>query len=68
MPASAATHRCIGEVVSSGERGDDRHQGGGLGGVAFKTADLQGEPGAIDQQTDDDLRVDAAFLGVPDLA
>jgi hypothetical protein len=39
-------------------------RGGRLGGIALETADLQGEPGAIDQQTDDDLGVDAAFLRV----
>jgi len=46
----------------------DRHDRGGLSGVALKTADLQRKPGAVDQQADHDLRINAAFLGVADLA
>jgi len=53
--------------VAGREGGDDRHQGGGLGGVALETADLQRKSGAVDQQADDDLRVDAPFLGIADL-
>jgi hypothetical protein len=45
--------------------GTDR---GGLGFVAFEAADLEREAVAVDQQTDHDLRVDAAFFGVADLA
>ena len=41
---------------------------GGLGLVALEAADLEREPAPVDQQPDDDLRVDAAFLGVADLA
>jgi hypothetical protein len=47
---------------------DDRDQGGGLGLVALEAADLQREPGPVDQEPDDDLGVDPAFLGVADLA
>jgi hypothetical protein len=50
--------------VAFGERLDDRHDGQGLGTVALKTPDLQGEPGPVDQQPDHDLGVHAAFLGV----
>ena len=32
-----------------------------------KAANLQREPGAIDQQADHDLRIDAAFLRIADL-
>ena len=49
------------------ESGDDRHDGGGLGGVAIETANFQREAGAVDEQAHDDLRIDAAFLGVADL-
>jgi len=41
--------------------GQDRR---GLGPVAFEAPDLQGEPAPVDQETDDDLRVDAALFGV----
>ena len=50
------------------EAGDDRDDGRRLGGVALETADLQGESGPIDQQPDNNLRVDPPFLGIPDLA
>ena len=33
-----------------------------------KAADLQREPGAVDQQADHDLRIDATFLRIADLA
>ena len=42
--------------------------GGGFGGVAFETSDFQGESGAIDEQTDHDLRIHPALLRVSDLA
>ena len=45
----------------------DRDNQGGLCFDAFVAADLEGEPVAVDQQPDHDLRVDAAFLGVADL-
>jgi hypothetical protein len=57
-------HRRIGQIVTGLESGDDRQQRVGLGGVALKTADLQREPGPVDQQTDNDLRIDAAFLRI----
>ena len=46
----------------------DRNDGQRLGLVALETADLQRKACAVDQQADDDLRVDATFLGVADLA
>ena len=60
--------RDLAEVVAVGEGGDDRHQGFGFGGVALEAADLQGEPGAVDQQADHDLWIDAAFFGEADFA
>ena len=39
-----------------------------LGLVPLEAADLEREPVPVDQQPDHDLRVDAAFLGVADLA
>ena len=41
--------------------GDDR---GGLGLVSLPAADLERETGPVDQQPDDDLRVDPPLLGV----
>ena len=38
----------------------------GFGGVAFVASDLEGETGAVHEQSDDDLRVDPTFLRVPD--
>jgi len=46
------------------ERLDDRHDGQGLGLIAFKAADFQRESAPVDQQADNDLPVNAAFLGV----
>ncbi len=46
----------------------DRHDRQRLCLVALVAADLEGEAAAVDQQPDDDLGVDAAFLGVADLA
>jgi hypothetical protein len=57
-------HRRIAEVMTIGEAGDDRDKRGGLGRVALKTANLQRESGAIHQEADDDLRIDAAFLRI----
>ena len=47
---------------------DDRDDGVGFGFVAFPGADLQREPMAVHEKPDDDLRIDAAFLAVSDLA
>ena len=47
---------------------DDRDDGQGLGLVALKAADLQGEPVPVDEQADHDLGVDTALLGVAHLA
>ena len=44
------------------EGGDDLAPGFWFGGVAVETADLQRLLGATDEQTDDDLGIDAAFL------
>ncbi len=46
---------------------NDRQDRRSLGLVAFPAADLQREPVTVDQQPDDDLWVDPAFLGVADL-
>ena len=46
----------------------DRHDGQRLGLVALVAADLEWQSPPVDQQPDDDLRVDASFLGVADLA
>lgn len=46
----------------------DRHDRRGLCFVALVAADLKGEPVPIHQQADDDLRIDLAFLRVPDTA
>lgn len=56
------------QAVPLDEPIDDRDDRQGLGLVAFAAADLQREPAPIDQQTHHDLGVDAAFLGVADLA
>jgi len=48
--------------MTRGELLDDRDDRGGLGLVPLIAADLKGEPVPVDQQTDDDLRVDPAFL------
>jgi hypothetical protein len=45
----------------------DRDDGEGLGFVALVAADLEREASPVDEQSDHDLRVDAAFLGVADL-
>lgn len=58
----------VGQAVAGLELPDDRNHRRGLGFVAFEAADLQREPAAVHEQTDNDLRVDAAFLGVPDFA
>ena len=63
MPASATTTMSA-RSWRAANGCDDRDDGGGLGLVALEAADLQREPGAVDEQADDDLRVDAAFLGV----
>ena len=67
MPAPGDHHE-IGDAVGGLEglhHGDDR---GGLGLVPLPAADLKGETITIDQQPDDDLRVDPSLFGVADLA
>src|SRR5690606_1642984 len=56
------------DVVAFLELLDDRDDRGCLGLVALVAANLEGKPVAVDEQTDDDLGGDAAFLGVADLA
>ncbi len=67
IPASATTTMSA-RPCRAGELLDDRDDRCGLGLVALEAADLEGEPVPVDQQPDHDLRVDAAFLGVADLA
>ena len=63
MPASAATTNGVpASLWRSRKPGDDRHDGGGLGGVAFVAADFQREPGPVHQQPDDNLRIDPPLL------
>ena len=50
------------------ELADDRQDGVLFGLVPLEAADLQREALAVNQQPDQDLRVDPAFLGVADLA
>jgi hypothetical protein len=66
--AGVSHHDHVGQAAALLEGLDDRDDRGGLGPVALEAADLQGEAVAVDQQAHDDLRVDAAFLGVADLA
>lgn len=47
---------------------DDGHKRVSLGLVALEAADLQREPGAVHEQSHDNLRVDPALLGEPGLA
>ena len=61
-------HDHVGQVVPRLELLDDRDDRRGLGLVALEAADLEREAAPVDQQPDHDLRVDAAFLGVADLA
>ncbi|MBB2988542.1 hypothetical protein FHW15_003733, partial [Terracoccus luteus] len=67
IPASATTTMSTREWRCWNWRMIRDHRGG-LGGVALPATDLEREPGAVHEQADDDLRVDAAFLGVADLA
>lgn len=55
-------------MVAVAEPGQDRDQRLGLGLVALEQVHLQREPVAGGEQSDSDLRVDAAFLTHPDLA
>ena len=51
-------------VLEGFDDGDDRAC---LGLRSFEAPDLEGEPGPVDEQSDDDLRVDATFFRIPDL-
>lgn len=66
--AGVGDHHHFAELVSGRELVDDRDDGVGFGFVAFPGADLQREPMAVHEKPDDDLRIDAAFLAVSDLA
>ena len=63
MPASATTVTSV-ELVDGFEGVDDRQHGGGLGPVAFERLNHEREPGRVGEQTDGDLRFQAAFFGV----
>ena len=67
MPAPGDHHELLDAVggLEGLHDGDDR---GGLGPVALPAADLERETMTIDQQPDDDLRVNPPLLGVTDLA
>ena len=54
----------VGDAVGGLEGLHDGDDGGGLGLTPFPAADLEGEAVAVDQQADDDLRVDPPLLGV----
>jgi hypothetical protein len=56
------------QTVALHEAGDDRHDRGGLGGIAFVATDFERKPGTVDQQPDHNLWIDPPFLAVPDLA
>ena len=58
----------VGDAVAFLELFHDRHDREGLGLGAFEAADLEGEAVSVDQEANDDLWVDATFLGVADLA
>ena len=58
----------VGELVSGFERIDDRQHGGGLGFVALEGLHPQGKAGGVGEQSDRDLRIQAAFLGESGLA
>ena len=58
----------VGHAVAFLELLHDRDDRQRLGLVALEAADLEGEAAPVDQQADHDLRIDASFLGVADLA
>ena len=58
-------HGDIGEPVGGLEGVDDRQHGGGLGPVALEGLHRQWEPRGVGQQSDGDLRFQAAFLEKP---
>ena len=61
MPAPGDHHELLNAVggLEGLHDGDDR---GGLGLVSLPAADLERETGPVDQQPDDDLRVDLLSL------
>jgi hypothetical protein len=61
-------HRDVGELVGGHERLDGGEHGLGLGLVALEGLDHQWEPGRVGEQSDGDLRLEAAFFGEPGLA
>ncbi len=58
----------VGQSVALLELLHDRDDRLRLGLVALIAADLEGEPGPVDQKADHDLGVDPALFGEPDLA
>jgi hypothetical protein len=60
-------HGDVGQPVQRGELLDDRDDGRRLGVVPLESVDQQREPGRVGEQTDGDLRLQAAFLGEPGL-
>ena len=58
----------VGDTMACLERLDDRDDRLGLGLVSLEAGDLEREAGAVHEQADHDLRVDAAFLAESDLA
>ncbi len=58
----------VGDLVAFLERLDHRDDGVGFGLVSLERVDLQREPGPVDQQPDNDLRIDPAFFRVADFA
>jgi len=66
--AGVGDHDQVLELVTLLELADDRQECSGLGLVALEAADLQREAVPVDEQPDDDLGIDPAFLGVADPA
>ena len=66
--AGVGDHHKLLNVVGGLEGLHDGNDRGGLGLVALPAADLERKTGPVDQQSDDDLRIDPPLLGVTDLA
>ena len=63
MPAPVDDDELL-DAVGGLEGLHDGDDGGGLSFVPFPAPDSQGETTAVDQQADDDLRIDPPLLGV----
>ena len=66
--AGVGDHGDVGELVGGLEGVDDRQHGGGLGFVSLESLHGQREPGGVGEQSEGDLRFQAALLGEPGLA